>query len=540
MNQYCKEMYQNSNVVSSFAVGIPSTLCDSLNRKDKIYEPVSRVKKNQIILEVDGVFWKGKVFDWFSKLPIEDRVIACKTIDKNLSEMLVSLNKNYDNIMNCEIAFKNNKDTSSHEEKKNHDDFMIRKVNSMQYHEFSQERYKDHISKKKNAEKLLIQNLIFCDTNQYCDTFTVSQTLVQEPVEFFKIFSDATQDCAFSIPWQIVNTSELKLGKSGGLSLEHPYWMSFIDFQTYGTWIICAIEKSIWLHYFHANDSQVRKNYLNCLFTNYERVKNRKYQYQILCEFWTDAKPEVRSKIYRELISQSLDDSSDKDGESFEQESCSSEAQKSEDSVKSYILENRILTNPRLANTAAITLLTGWRVGTKMYDQSKIQESLASLINSEDGESAPIKSLRASTQNEIAYLVSLGNKLHEVENFINFLTFSKLDRCNTKFDYLCRMLLKIIDETQREITLEELLNDDTSEKKDNEQDVSDESSGKKTKSKNGVFLRKKTQPQKENGVPETIVDESGSCYLLRGFSALVYRLESIFIKILVFLDQPRN
>lgn len=188
------------------------------------------------------------------------------------------------------------------------------------------------------------------------------------------------------------------------------------------------LKNSIWLHYFHANDSQVRNNYLNCLFTNYERVKNRNYQYQILCEFWTDANPEIRSKIYRELISKSCDDANDKDGESFEQESCSSETQKSEDSVKSYILENRILTNPRLANTAAITLLTGWRVGTKMYDQLKIQESLASLTNSEDGDSAPINSLRASTQNEIAYLVSLGNKLHEVENFINFLTFSKLDR----------------------------------------------------------------------------------------------------------------
>ena len=33
--------------------------------KSKFFEPVNKVKKNQVILEVDGVYWKGKVFDWF-------------------------------------------------------------------------------------------------------------------------------------------------------------------------------------------------------------------------------------------------------------------------------------------------------------------------------------------------------------------------------------------------------------------------------------------------------------------------------------------
>ena len=88
---------------------------------------------------------------------------------------------------------------------------------------------------KLNAEKLLIKNLVFSDTNEYWDTFTVTQTFVKDPVDFFKIFSDASTDYAFSMPWQIVNTTELKL--------EPPYWMSFIEYQTYGTWIIWAIEK---------------------------------------------------------------------------------------------------------------------------------------------------------------------------------------------------------------------------------------------------------------------------------------------------------
>ena len=61
-------------------------------KKSKCYEPISKIKKNQIVLELDRVYWKGKVFDWFNKLSIEDRVIACKTIDKNLtSESIFSL-----------------------------------------------------------------------------------------------------------------------------------------------------------------------------------------------------------------------------------------------------------------------------------------------------------------------------------------------------------------------------------------------------------------------------------------------------------------
>ena len=86
----------------------------------------------------------------------------------------------------------------------------------------------------------------------------------------------------------------------------------------------------------------------------------------------------------------------------------------------------------------------------------------------------------ASTQGEIAYLISLGNNMYEIENFINFLTYSKLDRWDTPFDTLWRTLLKIMDETQREITLKELLEADslTTNKEKEKEETKEEDSSK--------------------------------------------------------------
>lgn len=66
---------------------------------------------------------------------------------------------------------------------------------------------------KLNAERLIIKNLVFWDTKEYLDTVTLTQTFVKDPIDFFKIFAEATSDYAFWMPWQIVNTPELKLGK---------------------------------------------------------------------------------------------------------------------------------------------------------------------------------------------------------------------------------------------------------------------------------------------------------------------------------------
>lgn len=67
---------------------------------------------------------------------------------------------------------------------------------------------------KLNAEKLIIKNLIFSDTKDYWDTMSVTETFVKDHLDFFRIFSEASLDLAFSIPWQIVNVPDLRLGKS--------------------------------------------------------------------------------------------------------------------------------------------------------------------------------------------------------------------------------------------------------------------------------------------------------------------------------------
>lgn len=231
-----------------------------------------------------------------------------------------------------------------------------------------------------------------------------------------------------------------------------------VDYQTFGTWIICSIEKSLWLHYFHSNDSQVRKNYLSCLFYESSQVENRKYRYKTLWEFWRDTKREVRQQIFKDLIQkveklpneeQKFDDSENKPVK---------ENEEAKGGIKT--IENPLITGPHFISPGTLSLLSGWRVGTKVLDQIKIQDSLIKFTNSKSEEIISISSLGASTQNEIAYLISLGNNMYEIDNFVNFLVFSKLDRWDWPFDHLWRKLFKIIDETQRELTLKELLDAD--------------------------------------------------------------------------------
>jgi hypothetical protein len=86
--------------------------------------------------------------------------------------------------------------------------------------------------------------------------------------------------------------------------------------------------------------------------------------------------------------------------------------------------------------------------------------SSKSIANSQRADFVSMGHLDVATQSEIAYLLTRANNMYEIEHFINFLSFSKIERCDMPFDKLCRQLLHIIDETQREITLKELLDED--------------------------------------------------------------------------------
>ena len=63
-------------------------------------------------------------------------------------------------------------------------------------------------------------------------------------------------------------------------------------------------------------------------------------------------------------------------------------------------------------------------------------ESLLSCINNDKDEFIPVNHLSMAVQSELAYLVSLGTNMYEVDHFLNFLCYSKLDRCEIEFDKL--------------------------------------------------------------------------------------------------------
>ena len=54
----------------------------------------------------------------------------------------------------------------------------------MKYHEYNQKGLNECIQKKMSAETTLIQNLVFMDTKQYCDTVTISEKLLANGIAY--------------------------------------------------------------------------------------------------------------------------------------------------------------------------------------------------------------------------------------------------------------------------------------------------------------------------------------------------------------------
>lgn len=236
--------------------------------------------------------------------------------------------------------------------------------------------------------------------------------------------------------------------------------MSFIDYQTFGFWVMCSIEKSIWLHYFHANDSQVRKNYLGYLFFDHSQVENQKYRRQVIIDFWKDTKREVRQDIFKQLY------------EFIEEEKLSFESKTSQ--VDPLLIDcdergEQSLPNQEMLLWENEGIIKQSSDQIKSFSDSSWKDEIMSTESQEYTSQADLNSLIAKANNGFA-----------VESFIDMLIFSKIDRWWTAFDRICRKLLKLIDETQREITLKELLEED-------EEPSIPKESCPKAKSSNGKF-----------------------------------------------------
>ena len=100
-------------------------------------------------------------------------------------------------------------------------------------------------------------------------------------------------------------------------------------------------------------------------------------------------------------------------------------------------------------------------------------------------------------------LISKGSNLEKVDEFIHFLSFSNFERWNMSIDNLWRKLLQIIDETQRELTLNELL-------------ASEESANLALKTKfedfNSIPPKSHKKHRKSNSSYQIKPQNNGNCY----------------------------
>lgn len=148
-----------------------------------------------------------------------------------------------------------------------------------------------------------------------------------------------------------------------------------------------------------------------------------------------DSSAETRQKVFKTLVSKQLPL-----GQNSTQNPNSATSEPSEASFTpspSPLTPSLThLPKSHLFSPSPLTFLTGWRLGSKAVSISTSEappegieggsKAVNGLLPSPISEAMAL--LPSERQKEITYLASLGEKVTESENFVNFLKFSKLDR----------------------------------------------------------------------------------------------------------------
>ena len=79
----------------------------------------------------------------------------------------------------------------------------------------------------------------------YLDTLTVTEEMVQDPDNFFKVMAEVTENKAFSHACQFRAANQNQSSDQEDV-IEKPNWFSPKSFNSLAFWLVVTLEENLW------------------------------------------------------------------------------------------------------------------------------------------------------------------------------------------------------------------------------------------------------------------------------------------------------
>lgn len=175
------------------------------------------------------------------------------------------------------------------------------------------------------------------------------------------------------------------------------------------------------MHYFHADDYQVRKNYLGSFFYDHSHVENREYRHKVISEFWENTERDVRQNVFKQLVKKVTDQTTK--GKTSQENLLLNPSDLDEERGSAGEHPTGLVSDTNLNHQN----FDGWSVSAKLSSNTDHSDTDAFFRDKEE-DFMRMDHLDVTTQSQIAFLLTKANNIYEVDRFINYLVYSKIDR----------------------------------------------------------------------------------------------------------------
>ena len=228
-------------LVSSETLKIIKTLTDAYHitkaQAQSKRKQVNTIKLNEILKEStsrESQDMKKKLILWFMNLNISQRLLAFLHCNPIISAILIQMHiyKCHNGTVEFSLLQKIQKKSQ---------DFDLKSC-------FNFKKISPSKSEKAQTEAFLERNLLFFDSEEYCDSLCLSFELFSNPGEILKIFNVISNGNCFKVPCKAYWNNNIKKW-----AFEYPFWHKSHAFNSLAAWACASFERNIWINFWKMN-----------------------------------------------------------------------------------------------------------------------------------------------------------------------------------------------------------------------------------------------------------------------------------------------
>jgi len=137
------------------------------------------------------------------------------------------------------------------------------------------------------------------DNQNRFDTLTVSEKLVADAKQFFKLMATVTGDRVFQEQLSFSN-------KSGRAQIDSAQWLERIESAYLTVWIAGLLEENLWAHYNFAHNVNIEKNVRKNDIANLFEMRSENLRSQeVLAKHWQEIGNKGRQRLIEKLRTKS-------------------------------------------------------------------------------------------------------------------------------------------------------------------------------------------------------------------------------------------